>query len=171
MLSSTTVLCLRLVLITLVLFLSSVTPAYPQDNAWNGVIPLKSTRADVEKIFGKPNTDSVGTFAATYQTASGRIFVLYSTGPCSLKPSHGWNVPALVVISMSVYPTPEPDFEESKIDNTKFVKRPDPEILSEVAYTNEKDGVSVTVNSWDQVITSYRYFPASKYNKLKCKED
>ena len=171
MLTSTTVLWIRLVLFTLVLFLSFVTPAYPQDNSWNGITPLRSTRADVEKIFGKPDRNSVGTFTAMYQTSSGRVFVLYSTGACYLKPSHGWNVPALTVISMSVYPIPEPNFDESKIDKTKFVKRPDPEILSEVAYPNEKDGVSVSVNSWDQVMTRYHYFPESKYNNLKCKPD
>lgn len=159
-------------LLKLVLFFSLVTTAAQcQSNSWNGITLLKSNRADVEKILGQPNENSRGRFAASYTTKWGRVFVLYSTGPCFGKPSNGWDVPELTVISVSVYPQPEPDFDESKINLNEFEKRPDPSSLSEVAYTNVKAGVSITVNTWDQVITRYHYFPESKYSHLKCKTD
>lgn len=154
-----------------VLFLCfAATAVQCQPNVWNGITPLKLTRAEIEKILGQPNHNSQEKFAATYSTKWGKVFVLYSTGLCSVKPSHGWNVPELTVIRMSVYPQPEPDFDESKINMKEFEKRPDPEILSEVTYTNKKDGVVITVNSWDQVVTGYHYFPESKYENLKCEE-
>lgn len=142
-----------------------------QDKSWKGLTPLKSSRADVEKVLGGPAPGSREKHAATYSTAAGRVFVLYSTGPCSVKPSNGWNVTEGTMLSLSFYPAPEPAFDESKIDMKEFEKRPDPEILSSVAYTNEKDGISITVNSWDNTITRYHYFPPSKNNKLKCESE
>lgn len=156
-------------LFRLILFFSFVLNAFPQANVWKGITPLKSTRADVEKILGKPVPSSVAEFAATYRSASAEVFVLYSTGECTRKPSHSWNLPPLTVISISVYPIPGPNFDEARIDLRKFEKRPDPEILSSVSYTNEKDGVSITVNSWEKVVNRYHYFPESKYKHLKCK--
>jgi hypothetical protein len=159
-------------LVNLVLLLTFMTAAVQcQPNEWNCITPLKSTRGDVERILGQPGGNSKEKHAASYPTKWGKVFVLYSTGPCSVKPSHGWNVPELTVISMSVYPQPEPDFDISKINLNKFEKRPDPGSLSEVAYTNEEDGVSLTVNTWDQVVTRYHYFPESRYDYLKCKAD
>lgn len=159
-------------LFNLPLFLLFVTAAVQcQSNVWNGITPLKSTRADVEKILGQPTPNSRAKFAASYSTKWGKVSVLYSTGPCSVTPSHGWDVPELTVISLSVYPQPEPDFDESQINMKEFEKRPDPEILSSVAYTNKKDGVVISVNSWDKVVYGYHYFPESRYENLKCKSD
>lgn len=150
-------------------FLAAVVQC--QSNVWNGITPLKSTRADVEKILGQPDKSNKEKHAASYSTKWGRVFVLYSTGPCSVKPSHGWDVPELTVIRVSVNPQPEPDFDESQINLNEFEKRPDPEILSSVSYTNEKDGIVITVNSWDKVVDRYSYFPESKFNHLKCKTE
>lgn len=44
---------LQLTVLILVLTIYS----YPQSNSWNGIIPLKSTRNDVEKLLGKPPED------------------------------------------------------------------------------------------------------------------
>src|SRR5688500_5683266 len=140
-------------LLKLFLFLSFATSVHCQANVWRSITPLKSTRVDVEKILGKPDPTSQGDFAATYTTRWGRVFVLYSTGACSIKPSNGWNIPEMTVISVSVYPEPEPDFNESQFTLKDFVKHPDPEILSSVVYTNAKQGVSIAVNSWDHFVT------------------
>src|SRR5258708_21758549 len=71
-------------------------------NAWNGLVPLVSTRADVERLLGTSQM-SRG-FVYTYETKDDRVDVLYSAGPCALSGVEKWNVPSDVVVSMQVNP-------------------------------------------------------------------
>src|SRR5260370_28973458 len=96
--------------------LSLVAMACCQSNIWNGIIPLKSTRSDVEKILGPPTLDSKARDAADYKTKEGKVFILYSSGPCNVKPSNGWNIPELTVIQISFYPNFTPKLKDLKID-------------------------------------------------------
>lgn len=155
-------------MIFLNVFLPLVAFVYCQTNVWNGIVPLKSTRADVEKILGKPTPDSVARYAADYKTKDGKVFVLYSTGPCKVEPSNGWNIPALTVISIHVYQDVGPNIADLKLDARKFAKGPDPEILNRMYYTNETDGISITVDTTDGEITRFSYFPKSKNDYLRC---
>jgi len=140
-----------------------------QSNIWNGIIPLKSTRADVEKILGPPIPESKAKDAAIYRTKDARVFVLYSTGPCNIRPSNGWNIPELTVIQLSFYPNVAPKLSDLSLDRKKFEKHPDPEILNETSYTNETDGISLTVdNGVPETVVSFSYFPESKYDYLMC---
>src|SRR5687768_16252810 len=66
-------------LIALLLVPSSFT------KEWRGIIPLRSTRADVERLLGPPEPGSRG----VYRTGSERITVSYAEGPCD----YGWQVP------------------------------------------------------------------------------
>ncbi|HTK38536.1 MAG TPA: hypothetical protein VL325_08590 [Pyrinomonadaceae bacterium] len=133
-------------------------------------MPLKSTRADAEKILGPPTPDSVDRYAADYKTKDGKVFILYSSGPCNIKPSNGWNVPALTVIQISYYPSVAPKLKDLKLDWKKFEKRPDPEILNETHYTNEIGGISLTVDNGEpETVTSFSYFPESKFDYLRCR--
>lgn len=138
-------------------------------NVWNGIIPLKSTRADVERILGKPEPTSVAQYAGGYNTKTGKVFVLYSTGMCRANPEHGWNIPELTVISVSYYPSQLPKLANLKIDISKFEKRMDPASLSSASYTNEADGIVLIVDTSDDVVESFNYFPESKYRHLMCK--
>lgn len=154
----------------LVLILSLSGTIFCQtSNVWNGITPLKSTRADVEKILGKPVPLSVARHAAGYKTKDGRVFVLYSTGLCDVNPEHGWNIPELTVIKISYYPDRLPKLSDLQIDLSKFEKSPDPGSLSSVFYTNKIDGIMLTVDSSGDVVESFSYFPEAKYDHLMCK--
>ncbi len=48
---------------------------------WRGIIPLKSTRADVERLLGKTNQ------LGRYEIQNERVTIWYSEGPCEGK--HG----------------------------------------------------------------------------------
>lgn len=141
-----------------------------QSNVWNGIVPLKSTRADVEKILGSPVPDSIARDAAVYKTKTEKVFVLYSTGPCDTTPSNGWNLPELTVISIRVYPVAEPKLEDLKLDFSKFERRIDPKILNLVYYANDRDGINISVDTTDNTVTRIGYFPESKNNNLLCKK-
>ena len=155
----------------LAIALSLVVLACCPENEWKGLAPLKSTRADVEKMLGKPTPESKAPYAAMYKTKNERVFVRYSSGLCSVNSTNGWNVPESTVLLISVYPEVPPKFDETQFKKDGFEKRPDPEILSSIAYTNERDGISITVNSWSGVITSFDYFPEAKNNHLKCRTE
>jgi hypothetical protein len=150
------------------LFVALATISHPQANSWHGIVPLRSTRADVEKLLGPPTPDSKAPYAADYKTNNERVFVLYSTGPCNVEPSHGWNVPRGTVINITVEPNIKPKFADLKIDESKYEKRRDPEILHAAYYTNEEEGVSITVNTDEGVVTAISYSPMSKDNHLRC---
>lgn len=156
------------VLILMLIFSSAVF--CQSNNVWNGITPLKSTREDVEKILGKPEPLSVAKYAAGYKTKEGKVFVLYSTGMCDVNSAHGWNIPELTVISISFdpdYPNPY-IFSDLKIDRSKFERHPDPGSLHLVSYANEVDGIVLTVDTSDDTVRNFGYFPESKYNCLKC---
>src|SRR5690349_3773129 len=43
---------------------------------WRGIVPLKSTRADVERFLGKPNE------LGLYEVNGEHVTIIYSEGPC-----------------------------------------------------------------------------------------
>jgi hypothetical protein len=155
-----------MVLILLLAFLSA--DVYPQVNSWHGIIPMHSTRGDVEKLLGPPTPDSKAQDAADYRTENERVFVLYSTGSCDINPSNGWNVPRGTVITVSVYPNTKPKFSTLKIDESKYQKNADPEMLDLVYYTNDEEGISIEVNIAEGVVNAFRYWPTAKEDCLRC---
>jgi len=138
-------------------------------NVWRGITPLKSTREDVERILGKPVPLSIARHAGWYETKDGKVFVLYSTGPCNVNHEHGWNIPELTVISISYYPNTSPRLADIKIDVSKFDKDPDPGSLNIVSYVNEAAGIGLDVDSTEDTVRTFLYFPESKYDRLMCK--
>lgn len=156
----------KMVLIYLLVFLMSSGPQ--QTNCWHGITPLRSTRTDVEKILGPPTPYSKAPDAADYRTESERVFVLYSTGSCDVNPSNGWNVARGTVISISVEPNIKPKFADLKLDESKYDKVRDPEVLNLTYYTDEVQGIIIEVNTEEKVVTTFRYSPMSKDNHLRC---
>jgi hypothetical protein len=69
-----------------------------QPRGWRGIVPLRSTRADVVRLFGPPNIGD-----HLYDVGDYRILFVYSNGPCE-KGESGWNVPRDTVVSISLAP-------------------------------------------------------------------
>src|SRR5438067_805780 len=136
-------------------------------NSWHGITPLVSKRTDVEKLLGLPTADSKAADAAEYKTRTERVFILYSTGPCSAQPSNGWNVPAGTVIEISVEPIPKTRISDLKLDAARFAKIRDPEVLFLTYYTSEEQGLSIEVNTDDGLVNKFRYLPWYKNYNLR----
>lgn len=141
-----------------------------QSNVWNGIVPLKSTRTDVEKLLGSPEEWNRNPHSNSFKINDGQVFVRYSTGPCDRKPSNGWNIPANTVIAVSVFTNVGPKLVDLKIDEKQFERWDNPHIGHEASYTNLTDGIQFTVDKYDNQVTSFSYFPESKFNYLKCKD-
>ena len=85
-----------------------------------------------------------------------------------MKPGNGWNVPRGTVISISVEPNVKPKLTDLKLDESKYDKARDPEVLFITYYTNEEEGISIEVNTEEGTVTTFRYSPMSKDNHLRC---
>src|SRR3954470_1973437 len=72
---------------------------------WRGVVPLRSTRADVERLLGAPKQRTPDSF---YYSSPDEIAVVwFQTKSCdsgSVKIDMGWNVPVGNVTNIGVIP-------------------------------------------------------------------
>ena len=71
----------------------------PPPNSWRGVIPLRSTRAEVEQLLGKPKISDGA--LVIYDTPTERVNVVYSQGPCELTEIERWNVHATAMVTIT----------------------------------------------------------------------
>src|SRR5687767_9822094 len=86
---------MRLSIAILIVFISMTNVVRAQDrvNVWRGLIPLHSTRVDVEKIFGAPKkTYRDAFYESAYEAAEENIRVEYSEGRCHENQYSIWNV-------------------------------------------------------------------------------
>jgi hypothetical protein len=155
-----------MILSGLLVILAAINHA--QVSAWHGIIPLHSTRADVERVLGPPTPDSKAQYGAEYLTENERVIVSYSTGTCSAAHGDGWRAPAGTVISFSVYPKQNPRLTDLHLDESMYKVSRDPEVLDFTSYTNEKEGVNIEVNSVRGVVVAFNYSPSSKDDYLRC---
>src|SRR5678815_4602228 len=115
------------------------TCVQPKPIGWHGVVPLRSTRADVTRLLGPPNVDG-----RYYEIDNYIVHIDYSDGPCE-KGKLGWNVPRDTVVSISLSPNHDLKFSDLQIDKKKLKKSNDGELPGIVYYTNDAEGITVSV--------------------------
>jgi hypothetical protein len=151
----------------LLLCLISMPASSTYAEGWRGIIPLHSTRADVERLLGPGS----GEYSCDYETESEYVSIEYAKGPCTGDPS-GWNVPADTVLTVSVIPKQKRLFSEFKLDESKYEKASDDTFTTYFARLDE--GIQYIVsyelvnNRVEQVISSVHYVPSSKDSRLRC---
>ena len=146
--------------ITLLLLIATCCEA----RDWQGIVPLQSTRADVERLLGKPNTEH-----DRYLTGNEVGEFFYSTSRCS----NGWNVPAGTVISITVTFSESRRLSDLKLDLGKYVKITDPFTPNHTYYVNRNEGVRYVVlegsGETSQLILAVYYESTSKDEQfLRC---
>jgi hypothetical protein len=133
---------------------------------WRGIVPLHSTRADVERILGPPTINQIDW--AVYHGEKERVSIQYSKGPCTVEFSP-WNVPSNVVIDIWVTPNvPEVRFADLKLDQTKFKRLPDYHVGTIVHYIGEEEGVEYQVDENKGTVIVIKYLPAAADEPLRC---
>jgi hypothetical protein len=127
---------------------------------WRGILPLKSTRADVERLLGKPN--ELGRYEVNGETAA----IIYSDGPCQglYRSLEKDNCKCLVVKDavLSIYVEPEQalKFSSLGIDKSKFSRTPIVAGPGLFSYSNLSDGVVYTVDEAEDDVTNIEYLPS-----------
>jgi hypothetical protein len=149
---------LKVIFLTLALMLmGQITLA----KAWRGIFPLKSTRADVERRFGKPNE------WGNYEFKEERVSFDYGDGPCKgLYLSLGQdNCKCLAlesaVMRIFVEPKVSQKFSALKLDLKEFRRTPISPFPHTFEYSNRTEGITYTVDEQEDEIKHITYYPST----------
>ena len=129
---------------------------------WRNFVPLKSTRADVERLLGPTKEPYFG----VYHLKDGILDIEYSSGPCSPERKGGWNVPKDVVITLNFSPKRRMRIGDLKLDPTKFRRVVDEHVIGILYYVNDEEGITYQVQRGKVDYVEYR--PARRDEHLYC---
>jgi len=139
----------------------------PRDAAakeWRGIVPLHSTRADVERLLGQPNVEDWG-----YDLDGERALITYSDRKgCEEGLARGWNVSADTVLEISVHTDAETTLGDVLVrgrnyDEIRAVR------TSHVYYVYNQEGVRY--KTLGGMVESIIYFGSeAEDKKLRCGE-
>lgn len=147
-----------LLLVPIILVIAIDSRAAP----WRGIFPLKSTRADVERLLGKP-IDNESRFLAHYQFVNERATISYATdydlaeckGPCC-------PLRRDIVTHIDVESIAKHTFSSLAIDKSKFESFPLVEDTNVRIYDDHEAGVEYWVSMKDDALLSIRYLASAK---------
>ena len=128
-----------------------------QAKAWRGITPLKSTRADVERLLGKPGAHG------RYQFKTERAYIDYAEGSCDKKDQRcECLVSEDTVLSISVTLEIEMPFSKLHIDKSKYKKTKasnDPDLA---VYENDEEGIIYDVSESDDDVSHIWYTASAR---------
>jgi hypothetical protein len=131
---------------------------------WRAIVPLRSTRTDVEKLLGPSEGKTLG----VYQLENEVVSIGFSEGPCDEKNHQGWNVPRDTVIEMTVSPRAAILFADLPINKAALKKKPDPHLADITYYVNEDEGITYQVSAAG-TLTYTSYGPKARDESLRCR--
>jgi len=135
--------------------------------AWRGIVPLKSTRADVERLLGRP-TGSL----PTYYLSDSTVDFKYSSCKCGEKcENDDWKVPPDTVIVIRVGLRGVVKIADLHIDLSKFKKEAggDPDVPGNFFYENEEEGLAIDTGGG--YVRALIYGPRAKDDYLRCRHN
>ena len=135
-----------------------------EGKGWKDLVPLRSTRRDVEARLGPPMAGG----QSLYQTNEATIYVGYSDGPCEKGWPYGWNVDKDTVVSIVVSPKEPVMFADLKIDKNKYLESRDSHINTRMLYANNGEGITLVVDEVTGRVKSFTYHPTDSQQKLQC---
>ena len=133
---------------------------------WHGIVPLKSTRADVERLLGKPN--ELGLYELNGEAAS----MIYSSGPCkglyrSLEKANcRCLVPKDTVLSIYVEPRQPQKFSALGIARSKFTRTAIVSSADLFSYSDLNEGIVYTIDESKNEIRDIEFLPSSSDCKV-----
>lgn len=149
--------------ITLAIAIFSAAATTSTAKPWRGIVPLKSTRAEVERLLG-PSTGE----PPTYYLPENTVYIQYSKCRCGDKcKDDDWNVAPGTVTLIRVEVKGLVKLADLKLDLTHFKRQPgDDDLPDHFYYVNKKEGFSIEVGRG--YVGSYIYEPPAKDNYRHC---
>ena len=138
-----------------------------QGKGWRGIVPLHSTRSQVEQLLGPP-TEQSNPYSVVYETPNETIEIDYARGsPCGIGEKYSrWRVARNTVTNIYITPYPGSPLSQLSIDESRY-KKIIVGHLSETRYINASEGEALTME-FDNSVRSISYFPASDDSHLEC---
>jgi len=138
--------------------------ALVEGKEWRGIMPLHSTRADVERLLGPSKSKSQ---LSIYQTADEAVSVLYASGPpCGSDAGSEWKIPKDTVVSITVSPKNRVYLAELKIDLAKYEHFNDTHRPNITTYLSRENGERIQVFQGE--VMSITYFAPTSDEDLRC---
>jgi hypothetical protein len=145
------------------------TAASSKADQWRGIVPLKSTRSDVERLFGKPTSvelDSLARYQFENEKVSIRYISDHDISQCEefARLCH-CGLPKDTVLAVNVESKVKFKFSSLSIDKTKFQKY---EKIMEsddpytVIYKNYEAGIVYFVSKMDDEIWFVKYIASTE---------
>jgi len=139
-------------------------------NSWRGLVPLQSSRLDVERLLGKPKTSHGFTYV--YETENETVDVLYSAGLCKLSAVERWNVARDIILRMDVRPRAKMLIQCLHLDRVRYPRLQEAHPENWARYMNNEDGVMVETISYDkdEEVYTITYWPRTRDKALRCSQ-
>jgi hypothetical protein len=133
-----------------------------QQAGWRGIVPLHSTREEVERLVGPPMMPG----GITYDLKTERLNVVYSIGGCR-EAGAEWDVAPATVMGMTVYPQKRLMLSDLNIDLNRFEEFINPHTRDSISYSNREEGLAIVTRLNGEVIV-FEYFPRARDGHLHC---
>jgi len=161
---------------TIIFLLAVVLIVMSSPQGYRGIVPLESTRKDVEKLFGKPTDKYRGLYYFRDEIVSFEYSKQGCTSPSRVEgwpipPVEGWNVSPDTVLFVRVNLRKQLPLRSLGIDLKTFKKvRGDTDVPSHFKYVDEDAGRTIDLNGDgdSETVRGYIYSPAAKYDHLRC---
>lgn len=144
----------------LILFLSGL--CYSKE--WRGIIPLHSTRKDVERLIGPPKVPN----GIEHDFPNELVIIFYSRGPCVKGWPYGWDVQSGVVTSIRRVPKTRLGLSEIDVDVAGYEQNRESDTPGWITYVNQREGLSVTFNGIEGTVQGINYMPPANEQHLSC---
>ncbi len=157
----------------LILLLSAVVLGQKYELGLPGVVPLKTSRKNFEKIYGPPVEKNPENKVFKYRTETQLIEVTYTSKPCSNERYGAYRVKQDTVLSSTVYFLSSVKVSELNFDIGKFTRDDSGDLLNMFQYMNLDEGITVRV--WirggdGQYIQEIAYYPSlEQERRQKCR--
>ncbi len=149
----------RAVFLLLVIFLLAATV---NAEPWRGIVPLKSTRSDVERLLGKPLPGNMN-FYVTYKFESEEVRVRYADRTlCTRVDECECRVPDNTVLTVVVQPKTKIKFSSLNLDQSKFHAIVNAENTNNVAHSDFDAGLMYVISKRDDLVLYVQYSPTAK---------
>ena len=136
---------------------------------WRGITPLSSTRADVERLLGRPD-ENIGDTLLTYYFPDIVVNFRFSANPQCRANLHqdSWDVSTGTVTTVRVDIRKQVLLSALQVDLSKFkVRKGASDMVGHCYFTNEDEGYSMEVSRG--FVMSYIYEPKRKDQNLRCR--
>ena len=137
---------------------------------WRGIVPLRSKRAAVRRVLGKPAIGGKGSIEL-YEKKEGHVQVRYALKPCEqgLPADWGnWRVSRDTVVNISITLHEEFPVADLRIGNLEKYKWYTGD-SGATYYHDKRRGIEYQVQ--DEMVTAIAYGPTTRDRALRCRKD